>query len=390
MARPRSNVPSYRKHRSGQARVTINGRDYYLGPHGSKSSRREYDRLVSEYLASGRSGAFGATKDQITMAMLMRDYLRHAKDYYGTGPSSEVHRIKLAIKPIKEIYANLASVEFGPQQFKAVRQKLIAAGGARTTINAYMKRIVRMFKWAAAEGMLPASVHDTLKLIPSLRRGRTEARETDPIKPVPEGVVTATIKHLTPVVADMVRAQLLIGCRPGEICKLTPAMINRTEDVWIATLGEHKTAHHGHTRLLYIGPQAQAVLAPYLLRGPNDCLFTPVESMQAKRDRQREGRTTPLKYGNREGTNRKRSPKRKPNDQYTVSAYARAIKRAAEKANVEHWSPNQLRHTRGTEVRSQFGLDAAASILGHREVGVTQVYAEQDRNRAVEVARKIG
>ena len=184
MARPRSNVPSYRKHRSGQARVTINGRDYYLGPHGTKASRQEYDRLVAEYLASGRSGSFGATSDQITMAMLLRDYLRFAKQYYGTSPSSEVHRIKLAIKPIKAMYPNHPAVEFGPQQFKAVRQTLIDGVGARTTINAHMKRIVRMFKWAASEGTLPTSVLDTLILIPSLRRGRTEARQTDPVKPV--------------------------------------------------------------------------------------------------------------------------------------------------------------------------------------------------------------
>ncbi len=197
MARPRSNVPAYRKHRSGQARVTINGRDYYLGPYGTKASNPEYDRLLAEYLASGRSGSFGASADQLTMAMVMRDYLRHAKQYYGTGPSSEVHRIKLAIKPIKAMYANHPAVEFGPEQFKAVRQKLIEGGGARTTINAHMKRIVRMFKWCAAEGKLPASVHDTLRLIPSLRRGRTEARETDPVKPVAQDVVDATVKHLT-------------------------------------------------------------------------------------------------------------------------------------------------------------------------------------------------
>lgn len=129
--------------------------------------------MVAEYLASGRSGSFGATSGQITMAMLMRGYLSYAKKYYGTGLSSEVHRIKLAIKPIKAMYPNHSAVEFGPQQFKAVRQKLIEGGGARTTINAHMKRIVRMFKWAASEGTLPASVHDTLKLISSLRRGRT-------------------------------------------------------------------------------------------------------------------------------------------------------------------------------------------------------------------------
>jgi hypothetical protein len=132
MARPRSDVPSYRKHRSGQARVTINGRDYYLGPHGTKASKAKYDRLVAEYLASGRSGSFGATADQLTMAMIVRDYLRHAKTYYGTGPSSQWHRCKLAFKPIKELYAATPAVEFGPERFKAVRQRMIDYGLSRT------------------------------------------------------------------------------------------------------------------------------------------------------------------------------------------------------------------------------------------------------------------
>ena len=46
-------VPKYRKHRaSKQAVVTINGRDHYLGPHGTKASRLKYDRLVN--LRKGR------------------------------------------------------------------------------------------------------------------------------------------------------------------------------------------------------------------------------------------------------------------------------------------------------------------------------------------------
>ncbi len=61
MARPHFEVPKYRKHRSGQARVTINGRDYDLGPYGTQASKREYDRLLAEYLASGRNGSFGAS-----------------------------------------------------------------------------------------------------------------------------------------------------------------------------------------------------------------------------------------------------------------------------------------------------------------------------------------
>ena len=33
--------------------VTIHGVDHYLGPHGSKASHDEYDRLIGEYIASG-------------------------------------------------------------------------------------------------------------------------------------------------------------------------------------------------------------------------------------------------------------------------------------------------------------------------------------------------
>ena len=42
--RRRTGVPSYRKHKaSGQAVVTLSGRDVYLGPHGSQVSKDEYD-----------------------------------------------------------------------------------------------------------------------------------------------------------------------------------------------------------------------------------------------------------------------------------------------------------------------------------------------------------
>jgi len=48
---PRSSnfVPKYCRHKaSGQAVVTIAGRDHYLGPWRSQSSRHEYDRLIGE------------------------------------------------------------------------------------------------------------------------------------------------------------------------------------------------------------------------------------------------------------------------------------------------------------------------------------------------------
>ncbi len=50
-------VPKYRKHASGQAVVTIGGKDIYLGKTGSKASKQKYARVVADWLASDRSAA---------------------------------------------------------------------------------------------------------------------------------------------------------------------------------------------------------------------------------------------------------------------------------------------------------------------------------------------
>jgi hypothetical protein len=58
-------VPSYRKHSSGQARVSINGRDYLLGTYGSKESQAKYNRLLGEWFASNQSKSFGVPVEQL-------------------------------------------------------------------------------------------------------------------------------------------------------------------------------------------------------------------------------------------------------------------------------------------------------------------------------------
>ena len=53
MPRSSSFVPKYRKHRAtGQAVVTMDGKDHYLGPHRSKASRIEYGRVAGQRSAN--------------------------------------------------------------------------------------------------------------------------------------------------------------------------------------------------------------------------------------------------------------------------------------------------------------------------------------------------
>jgi hypothetical protein len=77
MPRLNQSVPKYRKHKaSGQAIVEINGRRHYLGPHGTKASRIEYDARITEWLASGRSTSYGVPKHVTSVTELVVDYFR--------------------------------------------------------------------------------------------------------------------------------------------------------------------------------------------------------------------------------------------------------------------------------------------------------------------------
>ena len=120
--------------------------------------------------------------------------------------------------------------------------------------------------------------------------------------------------------------------------------------------------------------------------------------MKQKRERKHANRNVPIHDGNRPGWRQGRTIERGKivvcgkavSVAYNSQSYGRAITRAAKKAGVPHWSPGQLRHTRGTEVRKDYGLDAAASTLGHSQVMTTQIFAELDEERAIQVARENG
>lgn len=402
-------VPKYRKHKqSGQAIATINGRDHLLGPHGTKASRLEYDRLITEWLSSGRSSSYGVPEHVVSITELVVDYVEYVRGYYGPGPNSELHRVVRVLRPLRALYGRTPAAEFGVLAFKAVRQKLLDEGLSRSFINASMRRITRMFKWAASEARVAPTVPQALAMIPGLRRGKTTARETDPVKPADDKLVDATLPHLPDVLADMVRVQRLTGCRPAEVCAIRPCDINRSGDVWEYRPQTHKTAYAGRERVIFIGPQAQAVLLRYLARDPEAHCFRPCDSEAKRRAAVHAARMTPLSCGNVPGSNRKRQRQRPPGETYNPRAYHQAVRMACLKAfpvpteladdpaaaagwRAEHrWFPNQLRHSAATEIRRRFGLEASQVVLGHSKADVTQIYAERDYALAARVAREVG
>ena len=126
-------------------------------------------------------------------------------------------------------------------------------------------------------------------------------------------------------------------------------MLDRSGEVWIARLIDHKTAHHGQARTLHFGPRAQLILRRYL---------------STKQDR--------------------------PLFEIRIDAYRRAITRACDRLEITRWTPHWLRHTAATRIREHFGIEHTQAALGHATADMTSLYAKASTLKAAEVAAKIG
>jgi integrase len=108
---------------------------------------------------------------------------------------------------------------------------LAESGKCRRYCNYLVQQIRRIFKWGVSQELIPETVYRALATVSGLKRGRTEAREPDPVGPVADTVVDATLPHLPVVIADMVRLERLTGCRPAEVCSIRPCDVDTSGNV---------------------------------------------------------------------------------------------------------------------------------------------------------------
>ena len=206
---------------------------------------------------------------------------------------------------------------------------MVRRGWVRNHVNRQVSRIRQIFKWAVSEELINASILHALQAVTALRPGRGDgAKESEPVRPIANEIVDATLKHLPAMAGDMVRVQRLTGMRAGELCRMRGIDLDTTGKVWTYKPAAHKTAHHGHIRTIYIGPRGQMILQKYLRPTVDEFLFQPAESELKRRQMQHAERVTPDNQGNRPGTNKVRRRQRPPGERYDVAAYRRAIARA--------------------------------------------------------------
>ena len=192
-------APKYRLHcPSGQAVVTVQGHDPYLGPWKSKASRVEYDRLVGEWLAAGRPTQVTHANAQLTVVELIHLYWKHAKSYYGKPGqplSGYLFNIKSALRFLKRYYGHSQISDFGPLALNALQKHMVDAGESRSYVNGNIGRIRLCFKWGVANQYVDVANFQALTTVAGLRKGHTTARE-----PKKLAATSAAERDLTPLV----------------------------------------------------------------------------------------------------------------------------------------------------------------------------------------------
>jgi integrase len=351
MPRLKYDVPKYRKHNGNYAIVSIRGTRHCLGLYDSPESRARYDELIAQYLTRRDHRDAG-----LTVSQLMAHYWRYCKQRYGKhgkGRFGAAINYRPILRLLRSLYGATLATKFGPLALQEVRRAMIEKGAARTYINDQISRGVQAFKWGASQELIPHEVYQRLTSVEGLRIGQSDAAETDPVEPIADDVVDATLPQMPTHIAAMVQLQRLTGMRPGEICVMRGGDVDR--ESWTYKPVHHKTRHHGKSRVIVIGPKAQAVMAPFLLKAGDGHLFV---------------------------TRRRRH--------YETDTYRRAIHRACDKAGLPRWSPNRLRHTAATAIVDEYGLEHAKAVLGHSQAAMTEHYSRTAKAKAEEVARGSG
>jgi integrase len=329
----------------------------------------KYRRLVPE--SAGFEAAIALLASQLagaitgpTLRQAFETFLTHARTYYRLPSgklSSEPRCYEFSFKQLLDLYADLPANSLRRPHVVAARQRMIDAKISRRVINQSVGRIKRAVRWLCESGHLGDEVYNSISIVRGLPAYRSPAPELLPVSSVPEDSFFATIPYLSDPWRSIALLQWYSGMRPGDACGIKLSYLDTTSsECWIADfMREHKMGYRGKSHQVAVGPKGIDVLrswATVATQRGRDYVFLV------------RGRKTPVQ----------------------VSSYAHAVQRACVAAGVQHWHPNQIRHSFGTRVREKWGLEGAQVALDHARADVTQVYAESAVNRRVEIAKEIG
>lgn len=365
-----------------------------------------YHRWINEEFSHKPAVQDGSAGRAYLIADLCKDYSEVCRKKYvrkdGTL-STHISQVESSLNAMIRAFGDLPVDAVGsPELTKIVeampKHKMRRMGGPLLTygtVNARLKIIKQMYRWARARGLVDRNTAVDISLTEPLKKNSGLADKPRDVKPVSEMILDFTLAHCPPTVKDMINLQLVTGMRSGEMVQMRPCDIDVSDKTcWVYVPRTHKTERHGKDRNIYIGARGQEILQPYLnKRGLTDSIFLPAD---AHRERlEMNGKPNVMAYQ----MSRSRF---KPGRAYDKDTYRNAVQRACDRAfdadgmkrakrNYSHrWWPHQLRHNFATMVRMEAGVEAASALLGHSSLSTTEIYAEKSAKLGKDTIRRVG
>ena len=208
----RGALPQLRLHkRSGTARVRVGHQEYWLGRWGDPETHRKYAAFVVDYLQRPEQAPGGGTlstpevissadceersdaeaqpghiladattvPDGLTVAELCARYLDYAERHY-TLPSGQKSttfgNVKMGIRALAP-FDRVPAEQFGPVLLTKLMYGMVDQPSRRkakdgkplpntlSSINATIKQVRRIFRWAVSMEMIPATVWHALNSV---------------------------------------------------------------------------------------------------------------------------------------------------------------------------------------------------------------------------------
>ncbi len=281
MPRLTFSLPKYSLHKSsGNAKVRLNGKSRYLGKYGTPESKEAYAKFLAAIPKPGTEVIVVASPGTVPLiGEAVLKYQTYAEKYYSRDgvPTGEHVTITCALRPFNRRFAELPVNGFKPDMLELVQEDMIKLGRSRSYINKSCNIIRRFFKWCVKKGFATGETLAALRAVDGLKRGRSEARETAPIGPVDDQAVEAVLAIVSELVADVAHLMRFTGMRPGEALAMTAAEIDRTDPtLWVFKPDQHKTAHHGLSRTVFLGPNAIDIVRRYLVKAGDGGKLFPI------------------------------------------------------------------------------------------------------------------
>jgi integrase len=309
---PRPNRPWFRKGK-GAWYATVQGRKVSLGVYGKESRKAAYEAW--HRLLAGIKEEKEKPKPEPTCGAVIREFLA---DCEGRVKPKTLRGYRDFLMPFVEKSGRLVYSQLTPPLVEAYARKPQWSPASRA---GFLGSIKTAFRWAVRARLLPTNPLAEVKIPAKPSRGMLVL-----ISPQEHAQLLALA---SPTFALVLTVLYATGARPGEVAAITAESFDA--DLGVVRLREHKMAHKGKQRAIYLPPDVVVLLQELAKVHPHGPLL----------------RTC---WGN----------------PWRGSAIVKEMIRLRKKADISHAMAYGYRHTFATDSLANGVPDAhVAELLGH-------------------------